>query len=128
MLEEDSHGLQGEARLINHQAPTNHHGPTVREPTQLSWEKHPKTEVLQRALQVSRGPPGEEKWKGDWGRENSRFKRARERMPVSSPATQGKSYHTEAEGSREGRRGLCAEPWGSRGGLVQESHVILCVI
>lgn len=74
MLEEDSHGLQGEARLINHQAPTNHHGPTVREPTQLSWEKHPKTEVLQRALQVSQGPPGEEKWKGDWGRENSRFK------------------------------------------------------
>ena len=77
----------------------------MREPTQLSWEKHPKIEILQRALQVSRGPPGEERWKGDWGRENSRFKRARERSSVASPATQGKSYRTEAEDSKGRKAG-----------------------
>ena len=114
--------VTGEARVINH------HGPTMREPTQLSWEKHRKMGALQRALQVSWGPPGEGKWKGDWGKNNSRFKGARERMNVASPATQGKATTRKQRTQREGRQDLSAEPWGIRGGFVQENHVILYVI
>lgn len=76
----------------------------------MTGKSIPRWEVYIRALQVCRGgPPGEEKWKGYWDRENSRFKGAWESLSVASPATRRKSCDMETGFSREGRWGLPAE-------------------
>lgn len=61
------------------------------------------------------GPPGEEKWKGYWGRENSRFKGAWESVSVASPATRGKSYDMETEDSAGKEGGVCLPSHGEAG-------------